>query len=105
VQAVLIVAKASNWWPKSSWVHTTSSSSAVTLIPHGARGRLETKELTYLHAEGYPGGELKHGPLALIEPGVVVIAIATDPAMHEKMLSNLSEVKARGASVVAVANG
>jgi len=55
---------------------------------------LKLKELTYLHAEGYPGGELKHGPLALIEPGVVVIAIATDPAMHEKMLSNLSEVKA-----------
>jgi glucosamine--fructose-6-phosphate aminotransferase (isomerizing) len=72
-------------------------------FPTALEGALKLKELTYLHAEGYPGGELKHGPLALIEPGVVVIAIATDPAMHEKMLSNLSEVKARGASVVAVA--
>jgi glucosamine--fructose-6-phosphate aminotransferase (isomerizing) len=66
-------------------------------------GALKLKELSYLHAEGYPGGELKHGPLALIEPGVVVVAVATDLVMHEKILSNLAEVKARGATVVAVA--
>jgi glucosamine--fructose-6-phosphate aminotransferase (isomerizing) len=72
-------------------------------FPTALEGALKLKELTYLHAEGYPAGELKHGPLALIEPGVVVVAVATDPAMHEKMLSNLAEVKARGASVVAVA--
>ncbi|HEY1222766.1 MAG TPA: glutamine--fructose-6-phosphate transaminase (isomerizing), partial [Acidimicrobiales bacterium] len=71
--------------------------------PTAMEGALKLKELTYLHAEGYPAGELKHGPLALIEPGVVVVAVATDPAMHEKILSNLAEVKARGASVVAVA--
>ena len=71
--------------------------------PTALEGALKLKELTYLHAEGYPAGELKHGPLALIEPGVVVVAVATDPAMHEKMLSNLAEVKARGASVVVVA--
>ncbi len=72
-------------------------------FPTALEGALKLKELTYLHAEGYPAGELKHGPLALIEPGVVVVAVATDPAMHEKLLSNLAEVKARGASVVAVA--
>jgi glutamine---fructose-6-phosphate transaminase (isomerizing) len=72
-------------------------------FPTALEGALKLKELTYLHAEGYPAGELKHGPLALIEPGVVVVAVATDPAMHEKMLSNLAEVKARGASVVVVA--
>jgi glucosamine--fructose-6-phosphate aminotransferase (isomerizing) len=72
-------------------------------FPTAMEGALKLKELTYLHAEGYPAGELKHGPLALIEPGVVVVAVATDPAMHEKILSNLAEVKARGASVVAVA--
>ena len=72
-------------------------------FPTALEGALKLKEVTYLHAEGYPAGELKHGPLALIEPGVVVVAVATDPALHEKMLSNLSEVKARGASVVAVA--
>jgi glucosamine--fructose-6-phosphate aminotransferase (isomerizing) len=72
-------------------------------FPTSLEGALKLKELTYLHAEGYPAGELKHGPLALIEPGVVVVAVATDPAMHEKMMSNLAEVKARGASVVVVA--
>jgi glucosamine--fructose-6-phosphate aminotransferase (isomerizing) len=72
-------------------------------FPTALEGALKLKELSYLHAEGYPGGELKHGPLALIEPGVVVVAVVTDPAMHEKILSNLAEVKARGASVVAVA--
>ncbi len=72
-------------------------------FPTALEGALKLKELTYLHAEGYPAGGLKHGPLALIEPGVVVVAVATDPSMHEKILSNLAEVKARGASVVAVA--
>jgi glucosamine--fructose-6-phosphate aminotransferase (isomerizing) len=72
-------------------------------FPTALEGALKLKELSYLHAEGYPAGELKHGPLALIEPGVVVVAVVTDPAMHEKMLSNLAEVKARGATVVAVA--
>jgi glucosamine--fructose-6-phosphate aminotransferase (isomerizing) len=73
-------------------------------FPTALEGALKLKELSYLHAEGYPAGELKHGPLALIEPGVVVVAVVTDPAMHEKILSNLAEVKARGATVVAVAN-
>jgi glutamine---fructose-6-phosphate transaminase (isomerizing) len=72
-------------------------------FPTSLEGALKLKELSYLHAEGYPAGELKHGPLALIEPGVVVVAVVTDPAMHDKMLSNLAEVKARGATVVAVA--
>jgi glucosamine--fructose-6-phosphate aminotransferase (isomerizing) len=72
-------------------------------FPTALEGALKLKELSYLHAEGYPGGELKHGPLALIEPGVVVVAVVTDPAMHEKILANLAEVKARGATVVAVA--
>jgi glucosamine--fructose-6-phosphate aminotransferase (isomerizing) len=72
-------------------------------FPTAMEGALKLKELSYLHAEGYPAGELKHGPLALIEPGVVVVAVTTDPAMHEKILSNLAEVKARGATVVAVA--
>jgi glucosamine--fructose-6-phosphate aminotransferase (isomerizing) len=72
-------------------------------FPTSLEGALKLKELTYLHAEGYPAGELKHGPLALIEPGVVVVAVTTDILLHDKMLSNLAEVKARGATVVAVA--
>ena len=72
-------------------------------FPTALEGALKLKEISYLHAEGYPAGELKHGPLALIEPGVVVVALATDPELHEKILSNIAEVKSRGATVVAVA--
>jgi glucosamine--fructose-6-phosphate aminotransferase (isomerizing) len=72
-------------------------------FPTALEGALKLKELTYLHAEGYAAGELKHGPLALIEPGVIVVAVTTDAVMHEKILSNVAEVKARGATVIAVA--
>ena len=71
-------------------------------FPVALEGALKLKEISYLHAEGYPAGELKHGPLALIEPGVVVVAIATDGVLLEKLLANIAEVKSRGASVVAV---
>jgi len=71
--------------------------------PTALEGALKLKEITYMHAEGYAAGELKHGPLALIEPGVIVVAVTTDVNMHEKILSNVAEVKARGATVIAVA--
>ena len=64
---------------------------------------LKLKEISYLHAEAYAAGELKHGPLALIEPGVIVICLATQPAVFDKMLSNLKEVAARGGTVIGVA--
>ena len=73
-------------------------------FPTALEGALKLKEITYVHAEGYPGGELKHGPLALIEPGVVVVAILTDDALKEKLLSNIAEVKSRGAPVLSVAH-
>lgn len=63
---------------------------------------LKLKEISYLHAEAYAAGEMKHGPLALVEPGVVVVGIATQPALFEKMLSNLQEVAARDGIVVAL---
>jgi len=63
-------------------------------------GALKLKELSYLRAEGYPGGELKHGPIALIEPGTVVVAVATRSRLKGKVLSNVEEVKARGATIV-----
>jgi len=68
--------------------------------PVALEGALKLKELSYLHAEGYPAGELKHGPIALIEPGTVVVAVVTDDALRDKVLSNVAEVKSRGASVV-----
>ena len=70
--------------------------------PTALEGALKLKEISYLHAEGYPGGELKHGPLAVIEPGCVVVALATGSPLKEKMLSNVAEVKSRGATVILV---
>jgi len=66
-------------------------------------GSLKLKEISYIHSEAYPAGELKHGTLALIEEGTRVIALSTQPHLHEKMVSNITEVKARGAVVLGVA--
>lgn len=63
-------------------------------------GALKLKEISYLRAEGYAAGEMKHGPIALIEPGVVVFVVATGSRTREKVFSNLEEVKARGATTV-----
>ncbi|MGH2652927.1 MAG: glutamine--fructose-6-phosphate transaminase (isomerizing) [Actinomycetota bacterium] len=74
-----------------------------TGYPAALEGALKLKEISYIHAEGYPAGELKHGPIALVEPGVPVVAVATKCHVYPKMLSNIQEVKARGAEVIAVA--
>lgn len=66
-------------------------------------GALKLKEISYLHAEAYPAGEMKHGPIALIDEGFPVIAVATNSPVYDKIVSNLQEAKARGAKVVAVA--
>lgn len=74
--------------------------------PVALEGALKLKELAYIHAEGFAGGELKHGPIALIEEGTAVIAIlptADEHQLDEKMLSNIQEVKARGARVIVIA--
>ncbi|GAA0078208.1 glutamine--fructose-6-phosphate transaminase (isomerizing) [Clostridium sp. CTA-5] len=65
-------------------------------------GSLKLKEISYIHAEAYAGGELKHGPIALIEDGTNVIALLTQEALKEKMVSNIVEIKARGARVIGV---
>ncbi len=65
-------------------------------------GALKLKEVSYIHAEAYPAGELKHGPLALVEPGVSVVCIATQSALYDKVQSNVKEVSARDASTVAI---
>jgi len=66
-------------------------------------GALKLKEISYLHAEAYPAGEMKHGPIALIDDGFPVIAIATQSPVYDKVISNLQESRARGALVVAIA--
>ncbi len=70
--------------------------------PVAMEGALKLKEISYLRAEGYPAGELKHGPIALIEPGTVVVGVATRNPLWEKMCSNIQEVKSRGATIVLV---
>jgi glucosamine--fructose-6-phosphate aminotransferase (isomerizing) len=71
--------------------------------PIALEGALKLKEISYIHAEGYPAGEMKHGPIALIDEQMPVVAIATADHVYEKMLSNIQEAKARGGSVIAIA--
>ena len=75
--------------------------------PVALEGALKLKELAYMHAEGFAAGELKHGPIALIEDGVPVIVVVPSPrgraVMHDKVISNIQEVRARGAHVIAIA--
>ncbi len=66
-------------------------------------GALKLKEISYIHAEGYPAGEMKHGPIALIDPDMPVVAIAPQDPWYEKMISQIEQAKARGGKVIAVA--
>jgi glucosamine--fructose-6-phosphate aminotransferase (isomerizing) len=74
-----------------------------TLYPIALEGALKLKELSYIHAEGYPAGEMKHGPIALIDERMPVVAIALQNSLFEKMASNIQEAKARGARILALA--
>lgn len=90
-----------------------ASSQAVLFLGRGVgypvalEGALKLKELAYMHAEGFPAGELKHGPIALIESGLPVVVVMPSrigrPLLHQKMLSNIAEVKARGARTIVLA--
>jgi glutamine---fructose-6-phosphate transaminase (isomerizing) len=70
--------------------------------PIALEGALKLKEISYIHAEGYPAGEMKHGPIALIDERMPVVAIAPHDHVFEKMIGNMQEVKARGGSVIAL---
>jgi glucosamine--fructose-6-phosphate aminotransferase (isomerizing) len=70
--------------------------------PIALEGALKLKEISYIHAEGYPAGEMKHGPIALIDEDMPVVAIAPHDAVFEKMIGNIQEAKARGGSVIAL---
>ena len=70
--------------------------------PIALEGALKLKEISYIHAEGYPAGEMKHGPIALIDEQMPVVAIAPDDHVFEKMVGNVQEAKARGGSVIAI---
>ena len=70
--------------------------------PIALEGALKLKEISYIHAEGYPAGEMKHGPIALIDERMPIVAIAPDDHVFEKMIGNVQEAKARGGSVIAI---
>ncbi len=70
--------------------------------PSALEGALKLKEISYIHATGYPAGEMKHGPIALISEGSPVVAIATKSSVYEKMLSNIEELKSRKAKVIVI---
>ena len=72
--------------------------------PIALEGALKLKELSYIHAEGYPAGEMKHGPLALIEEGMPVVVLAPRDNYYKKTISNMQEVIARGAKVLLITN-
>ena len=72
--------------------------------PIALEGALKLKEISYIHAEGYPAGEMKHGPIALIDEDLPVVAIAPHDHVYEKMIGNVQEAKARGGAVIALTN-
>ena len=74
------------------------------LYPIALEGALKLKEISYLHAEGYPAGEMKHGPIALLQEGFPVVAVVPGGTNRDKLISNLMEARARGATVLAVAD-
>lgn len=72
--------------------------------PVALEGALKLKEISYIHAEGYPAGEMKHGPIALIDEELPVVVIISNDRLKEKILSNIQEVKSRGGKVIAITN-
>ena len=71
-------------------------------LPIALEGALKLKEISYIHAEGYPAGEMKHGPIALIDENMPVVTIAPQDHVFEKMIGNMQEAKARGGSIIAL---
>ena len=75
-----------------------------TSYPIALEGALKLKEISYLHAEGYAAGELKHGPIALIDDNVPVIVVAPEDDLFDKTISNMQEVAARGGQIILISD-
>lgn len=98
-QANHIEAIAENYYRCSNWLFLGRKYN----YPIAMEGALKLKEISYIHAEGYPAGEMKHGPIALVNPEMPTVAIVPQDDMYEKMISNIQEVKSRRGPVIAVA--
>ena len=81
---------------------TSCTSGRQYTYPVALEGALKLKEISYIHAEGYPAAEMKHGPIALVDENTPVVFIAPRGAVHSKIMSNIEEVKARGGPVIAL---
>ncbi|NVB37373.1 glutamine--fructose-6-phosphate transaminase (isomerizing) [Pseudenhygromyxa sp. WMMC2535] len=95
--AIKIIAR--RWVSARDWLYLGRGLS----FPVALEGALKLKEISYVHAEGYASGELKHGPIALIDEGVPVVVLALEGPAYDKTLSNLEEVRSRGGKIIAVA--
>ena len=82
---------------------TSSTSAASTTFPTALEGALKLKEISYIHAEGYPAAEMKHGPIALVDENTPSVFIMPQGFVYDKVMSNLEEIKARGGPVIAIA--
>ena len=82
---------------------TGYSWAADITIPIALEGALKLKEISYIHAEGMPAAEMKHGPIALINEGMPVVFVATKGVQYDKVISNIEEVRARGGHIIAIA--
>ena len=91
-------------WPTSSHRPATCSTWRGQDYPLALEGALKLKEISYIHAEGYASGEMKHGPIALIDEAVPVIVLAPSGPLFEKTVSNMQEVRARGGKVVLISD-
>jgi len=98
-QANRIQAIAEKYYKYNNWLYLGRKYN----YPVAMEGALKLKEVSYIHAEGYPAGEMKHGPIALINPDMPIVAIVPEDEMYEKMYSNIQEVKSRKGPVIAIA--
>ena len=74
------------------------------MYPIALEGALKLKEISYIHAEGYPAGEMKHGPIALVDENMPVLFLLSNNTLAPKTISNIEEIKARGGKIIAVAD-
>ena len=94
-----IQAVAEKYYPRSNWLFLGRKYQ----YPIALEGALKLKEISYIHAEGYAAGEMKHGPIALINPDMPTVAVVPQDSMYDKMLSNIQEIKSRKGPVIAIA--
>jgi len=97
-------AKVKSWAERICLSHNALFLGRGIHYPIALEGALKLKEISYIHAEGYPAGELKHGPLALVDKNTPVVAVAPNDTLLEKLKSNLSEVRARGGELYVFAD-